>query len=181
MYTLKIEQDELRDSPRTWDNLGNMVCFHKRYNLGDSHDYDIDSHESWDELEKALNREHDIAVILPLYLYDHSGITMNTVGFSCGWDSGQVGFIYVTKEKLRKEFNVKRISKAILQKAKDILIGEVATYDQYLTGDVYWFELCDESGEMIDACSGFYGRDPATNGMADHLPCSLDEVKIEYS
>jgi hypothetical protein len=118
MYTLKIEQDELRDSPRTWDNLGNMVCFHKRYNLGDSHDYDIDSHESWDELEKALNREHDIAVILPLYLYDHSGITMNTVGFSCGWDSGQVGFIYVTKEKLRKEFMLSESAKPFYKKLK---------------------------------------------------------------
>jgi hypothetical protein len=180
MYTLKIEQDELLDSPRTWDNIGNMVCFHKRYRLGDNHDYDIDDYDSWDELEKALNREHDIAVALPLYLYDHSGITMNTTGFSCGWDSGQVGFIYVTKEKLRKEFNVKRISKAILQKATDILVGEVSTYDQYLTGDVYWFGVYDESGEMVDSCGGFYGRDPKTNGMADHLPCSLDEVKIEY-
>jgi hypothetical protein len=37
-------------------------------------------------------------VILPLYLYDHSGITMNTTGFSCPWDSGQVGWIYTSKE-----------------------------------------------------------------------------------
>ena len=37
-------------------------------------------------------------VILPLYLYDHSGITMSTGPFSCPWDSGQVGWIYASKK-----------------------------------------------------------------------------------
>jgi len=37
-------------------------------------------------------------VILPLYLYDHGGITMSTGAFSCPWDSGQVGWIYAPKK-----------------------------------------------------------------------------------
>ena len=39
-----------------------------------------------------------------LYLYDHSGITMSTGSFCDSWDSGQVGFIYVTKEDIEKEY-----------------------------------------------------------------------------
>ena len=39
-------------------------------------------------------------VFLPLYLFDHSGITMNTSGFSCPWDSGQVGWIFCTPDIL---------------------------------------------------------------------------------
>ena len=44
----------------------------------------------------SLVEQMDGMVILPLYLYDHSGITMNTCGFSCPWDSGQVGWIYAS-------------------------------------------------------------------------------------
>ena len=29
----------LSDDPRSWDNIGTMVCFHSRYNLGDKHYY----------------------------------------------------------------------------------------------------------------------------------------------
>ena len=42
-------------------------------------------------------------VLLPLYLYEHGGMTMNTRGYSCSWDSGQVGFIYASKETFRNE------------------------------------------------------------------------------
>lgn len=71
--------------------------------------------------------------ILPLYLFDHSGITMNTSGFSCGWDSGQVGYIYVTKETWLKEHD----RDFVQEEAVKYLKAEVETYDQYLTGDVY--------------------------------------------
>jgi len=48
-------------------------------------------------------------------------------------------------------------------------------YDQYLQGDVWGFVIknrCDKCGqedETEDSCWGFYGDDPLTNGMADHL------------
>ncbi len=38
-YAVKIVHDADTQSPREWDNLGTMVCFHNRYNLGDEHDY----------------------------------------------------------------------------------------------------------------------------------------------
>lgn len=69
-------------------------------------------------------------VILPLYLYDHSGITMNTTGFSCRWDSGQVGVIYCTREQADK-------LGAPWDKVEEQLKVEVEVYDQYITGDVY--------------------------------------------
>ncbi len=36
-YRLKIENDDWADSPREWDNLGHMICWHRNYNLGDGH------------------------------------------------------------------------------------------------------------------------------------------------
>ncbi len=41
--------------------------------------------------------------ILPVYLYDHSGITINTVPYSCRWDSGQIGWIYQPKSDTATE------------------------------------------------------------------------------
>lgn len=166
-YILEIFQDEPYDSPRTWDNLGTMVCFHRRYNLGDKHDYNKDDYSSWAELKETLIESYNAKVILPLYLYDHSGITMNTTGFSCGWDSGQVGWIFASEDCIKKEYNVDVITDDILEKVTNMLKGEVETYDQYLTGDIYGFRIskidkCDhghEHKDEIDSCWGFYGTD----------------------
>ena len=166
-YLIEIHQDESPESPRCWDNLGKMICFHSRYNLGDKHDYDHLDYNGWDEQKNAIIKNENVCVILPLYLYDHSGITISTSPFSCRWDSGQIGWICVSKEQVRKEYNVKRITKEIIEKVTKVLEGEVETYDQYLTGDVYGYkifkvskcELGHEHKEELDSCWGYYGED----------------------
>ena len=184
---VEIYQDDCSgEGPRDWDNLGTMVCFHKRYTLGDKdHDVNESYFSSWGELEAYLVKERHAAVILPMYMYDHSGITVNTTGFSCPWDSGQIGFIYVSREKLMKEYKVKKVSAALKKKVAGYLKGEVETYDQWLTGDVYGFKVykeakCDKCGhvgeEKEDSCWGFYGSDILKNGMIDHFDEELQKA-----
>jgi hypothetical protein len=158
-----IEQDlDPCVSPREWSNLGIMVAFHRRYNLGDETDLKSSMFEGWDDLEEHLRREEGAAVILPLYLYDHSGITMNTTGFSCGWDSGQVGFIYVTKKAILAEYtSCRRLTKKLHERVEKQLLDEVKAYDLYLTGDVWGYRILDDDGEEVDACWGIYDRDYA--------------------
>lgn len=166
-YLIEVIQDESPESPREWDNLGKMICFHSRYNLGDKHDYRSGDYSGWDEQRKDIEKKENACVILPLYLYDHSGITMKTSPFGCNWDSGQVGWIVVSKEQVRKEYNVKRINKELIEKVTKVLEGEVETYDQYLTGEIYGYKIfkvteCDfghEHKEEVDSCWGFYGED----------------------
>lgn len=154
----KIYQDmDPADPRREWDNLGTMVCFHKRYVLGDKHNYDLMDYESWWDFVAALEKEHGPCVILPLYLYDHSGITIRCYPFTCPWDSGQVGYIFVSYAKLREEYGWKRITKARAAKITEHLKGEVETYDQYLIGEVYGYVLEDADGEELHSCWGFYG------------------------
>lgn len=265
-YRLRIEQDEFCDGPRNWDNLGHMVCWHRRYKLGDQHNFseprdflkellfseyssghnrnnpvfeflksgkakdarlkynrstrewELQENQHWsadsdwyvsssyaaylkdevpdwflDDCLSALStgelfslvEQMDGMVILPLYLYDHSGITMSTGSFSCPWDSGQVGWIYATKEDVQKEYGA--FTEENLQKAYHCLKGEVKTYAQFLEGDVYWYRLEKFLGGTIgtesvtpedaleddcfwdieDSCGGFYGSDVNDNGMAD--------------
>ena len=166
-YRIKIFQDTDPTSPREDDNLGVMMCFTKSYNLGDKHSYGSSHYDNWDEMEAAIIKNEKTAVILPLYLYDHSGITIATTPFGCRWDSGQIGFTFVTKEALLKEYGGKYCTKKKIEKATSVLQGEVKTYDQYLTGDVYGYQLfevitCDkghEHEEELDSCWGYYGQE----------------------
>jgi hypothetical protein len=159
-FELEVGQDTDPESPRTWDNLGTMVCFHKRYELGDKTDYRTEDYDSWEELKEGIIKNEGEVVILPLYLYDHSGITISTNSFDCRWDSGQVGFIFVSKYKIKKE----GIDET---KVEEYLKGEVETYDQYLTGDVwgykvYEIETCElghEHKNEVESCYGMYGHD----------------------
>ena len=169
---LKVYYDNNAENPREWDNLSKMVCFHRRYSLGDEHNYREFDYHSWEDLKRAIEKDNDVAVILPLYMYDHSGITISTTPFSCPWDSGQIGWVYITKEDIRKEYNIKRVTKKYIEKATKILLAEVKIYDDYLRGETYGFVL-EKDGEVLDSCWGFYGSDFCTNGMKE-------QIKKEY-
>jgi hypothetical protein len=167
--------------PREWDNMGTMFCKHRRYELGDK-----DAADPRDEDGKL---REDIAVALPLYLYDHSGITMSTgraYPFDCPWDAGQVGIIYVTREKLLKEYGGKRVTATMKQKAMKVLEQEVTTYDYFITGNCYGYilecgEECDHGDihwEHVDSCFGFLGP-LDESGIFDNVPAEWRELVVK--
>lgn len=165
---LKVSRIDYPNNPREeWDNLGKMICWHSRYSLGDKHDYDFRGWNSWKEQEKYFRKNY--AVVLPLYLYDHSGITISTAPFHCPWDSGQVGWIVASKEDILKWYHKKKLSKKLLDDAVASLHEEVDTYDLYIRGEVYGFIIEDEEGEVVDSCFGFYGSDHAKSGLIDSV------------
>lgn len=177
-YTLEVEQDDCDDSPRDWDNLCTMICWHRHYNLGDKHDFDgiEDFFQSlckevlgkrydetddlyWQDMFKMLD-ESNLILIKPINMYDHSGITVSTSNgypYNDRWDAGCVGFIYVTKERVFKECG--NITEENWRERSDkYLEGEMETYDQYCRDEVYGFRLiktvvkqetCPHCGEVI--------------------------------
>jgi len=149
-YTVKVIQDENPLDPRVdFDNVAHMICFHRRYDLGDKHNFN-----TWrDEELLSLLKRKDV-YWLPLYLYDHSGITMSTGSFGCPWDSGQVGYIYITRAEYLEAMQCKRVNK---KKLYDYLRSEVETYDNYLTGEVYGYIVEDENGDNVDSCWSYFG------------------------
>ena len=165
----RVEFYHSEGDSRTWDNLTKMICFHGRYGLGDKHDYSSNDYSGWDEMKSAIIKNENVAIIKPLFLYDHSGITISTSSFPCRWDSGQVGFVFISKETIKKEYNVKRISKKRLEAAEKLLDCEVETYNKDLTGDVFGFSCFDENGEMTDSCGGFYGGNFEENCMLEYI------------
>jgi hypothetical protein len=210
-YRYRIEVDGDAESPRkAFDNVGTMVCWHHRYQLGDEQPSCTPEEYVEGLFDKCvdpkfpanLRRLRSPGILsshyarLPLYLYDHSGITMNTTGFSCPWDSGQVGFIYCSLETAQKEFGTvgdKRGFKAMVEydgktmtleeRAELCLKQEVETYDQFISGEVYWWcvESCetedgqppsdidDADWETVESCGGCYGRDYAEQEAKETL------------
>ena len=149
-YEINIKQDPDPQSCLEWDSLGTIATWHRRYNLGHEQ-----PKESPAEFISMLYKNK--AIFLPVYMYDHSGITISTSPFSCNWDSGQLGIIYVTREKLDDPdfYHFKPKKRIKVAKVKEYLEQEIKTYDQYLTGQVYGFVI-KKDGETIDSCWGFY-------------------------
>lgn len=192
---LKLEQDEYPDNPREqWDHIGKMVCWHRRHNLGDvqpscsPNEYfrslaaglvNADEDKLSDEHVTRILDKH--CVILPLYLYDHSGITMRTGPFDCPWDSGQVGFIYITMKRARKEWQ--GTDEEIRKQAIDCLNAEVSEYDSFLTGDVWRYSIEDEeTDETLDSRCGFYGQDYCQKEGEEalkHFMAKAEEIERE--
>jgi hypothetical protein len=181
-YTIKIFTDDDPDNPRTWSNIGKMVCWHRNLLLGDempkespveflcdllglNRDEYEDSRSTLIYLLSSFDMKEKI-IILPLYFYNHGGITMRTTPFGDRWDSGQVGFIYITKEDAKKE----RLSE---KDALRCLQSEVETYDDYLIGNVHGFQVCNEDNDVLESCWGFY---PTHGDNPDYTYC-LSEAR----
>ncbi len=155
-HSIQITQDEFPENPRDWENLGTMVCFHSKYNLGDKdHGFTPES------LVKKI-KQADI-ISLPIFLFDHSGLTISTDDTmframdSHGWDWGKIGYIFVSLERVREEYKKKLVSKKLRETVLTCLRNEVETYNQYLQGEVFYYEILNSEGKSVDGCSGFYG------------------------
>lgn len=204
LFRMRVEQDDDPLNCRTdWDgNVGNMMCWHRNYNLGDEHNfkepYDMfanllqkenvplfkisDMLESEGGIQKAidyLEKECDY-LFIPLNVYEHGGITMYTGSkdshFDSQWDCSKVGWIYTTKGKVYETQATNLTEEGFTEEnwreiATEWLESEVKQYDQYLTGQVYWFKLekfkpddideeyeidGEEGWEEQDSCGGFY-------------------------
>ena len=188
-YQINIVQDEYPEDPREWENLGRMLCAHKRYNLGDSLDCAAPGwpkdwaqcYSSWSEVEKAIYDDLGAGVCLPLYMYNHSGITIRTYPFNCPWDSGQIGYIYATRTDILAGFERKHLSSKLRQKIKAILTDEVEAYDQYVTGQVYGYMVEDKEGGVVDSCFGYYDISQPLDEAKDCIDWKIKERTKEHA
>lgn len=122
---------------------------------------------------------------LPLWLYDHSGITMScgerTYPYNDEWDSGQVGWILVLRDTLMKNFPL--TEETWRRKAVEIMKDDVKVYDQYLTDEVCGYTLYETEDpgdepdwEETDSCWGFFGSDILESGVVDNVGHGLAEA-----
>lgn len=172
-FILKVTDSEPLN-PREDDNITHMVCFHGRYHLGDKHGYKKNDYNSWQELFQAIVEAEKPFIIQPLFMYEHGGITISTSKFRDPWDSGQIGFVYITHESYKAMMG-SNINDASPESLEEIIQHEVEDYDRYVRGEAYAYEIYrivpdiegDEHEKLHDSCGGFADEDDAyTEGKA---------------
>lgn len=169
--TIRICYNLNAESPREWDNVGTIYSNHKYYNP-DRHNIDEIENEDGKLVSEELDRRF---IWLPVYCYEHSGLSVSTkrdYPYNDRWDSGLFGIIAVEKERVRKDWGWKAITKKRREQILRSLEVEIETFDSYCKGEVYGFVVEDEEGEHIDSCYGYYGDD----GMKDAIYDAKDTI-----
>lgn len=150
--SVKIESDDSPFDPRKdHETYTTVVAWHRRSDIGDEgFNYrDIADHmgESPDDLVQWLKDEHDAVCVLPLYLFEHGGQTISLKPFGDRWDSGQVGYVFVTQADL---------DTTGAPTPEGLIEGDVAEYDAFLRGEVYGYIVADGEDDQ-ESCWGFIG------------------------
>jgi hypothetical protein len=186
--TIEVYTDMSGDSdPRDWDCLGTIVGWDRDVQLGKKQikeQYQVElvlldilddamylSYEQYYNVmeyataEVLMNaiKKHTKAVVLPIYVYNHSGISVSTSSYryrmfdSAGWDWGISGIIYATESKIKEEYGGDKVTDEMRTKAIEVLKEEIKTLDMYYKNEVYWYTV-KEGGEEVDSCGGIYAR-----------------------
>ena len=133
--------------------------------------------EITERISDALKMDLDFSecVILPLNLYDHSGLSISTTPFSCHWDSGQVGWAFMTQA----QYNELGFEGWDADKAHDIINSNINYYDNYLQGNVYGYSFFENTDEdAIDACGGFVG-DHDDSGLFEQIDLDFQYLMLQ--
>jgi len=155
---LKIQYDNDVESPREWTNLGYFITCDNKYNSPDTNDelqnivkytgeQAISQAEHMAMIKKDYKTEKIIA-IYPIVKYEHSGVSYS-LGEKHGFDYSNNGFYIITDKTLKNMPEKKKEWERIIK-------NELETYNQWMNGEVYRFNLYDKNGELIDGCCGFY-------------------------
>jgi hypothetical protein len=156
-YKFIVERDEFMESPREWENLSTMLSWSRSYNSPDKNDFrNPDDFMEWFLEEHAGDPDH---VLLPLFMYEHSGVSFSTGDFGDKWDSGQIGWVYATGESVRNWISTK-------EKAIKVLEKEVKEYSQWANGEALSWSILENNGcehcgkddwNIVESCAGYLG------------------------
>ena len=166
--------DPREDEYQLWNKF---ICFHGKYNLGDDNDYNQDDYGSWSELQEAIEKREKPIALIPMYLYDHSGLRVSGTPFGCEWDSGQIGFAYASVKTI-DSCGYSRLNEEswndFSKRIEADLYKDIEVYDLYVSGQVYCLTIKDKDDNIVSCLSGFYGSDWDTNGMMEELEEFID-------
>lgn len=183
LYRVSFIPDENCESPREWDNVSTIYCWHNSYTLGDKHDYPSPS---------AFEEEHQGEVeqgkifLRKLRAYEHGSISLsmdNSYPYNDRWDSYDIGYIWCTLEKAAEEAGIElqpgdtiaNCSPEIREKVNRWFEGELKTYNAWINGNCWGWAvesvaLCGECGheivKTIDSCWGYIVDD---NKQMDYI------------
>ena len=179
---LFYEEDGEFADPRDSDNIGTMFCWHPNYTLGDEQfpSDALPEFESMEAVESYLIEDRGAVAVLPLYLLDHSGISMSAGapspfdnprvssdhhGNALGWDTSHVDYIYTTRERIEELCGPPRdgdefycpadwtgTPREWIEHGLDV---EIRYYSAWLEGSVLGYVVRDHEDNVLESCGGY--------------------------
>jgi len=195
---------------KDWDMLGTIVSWHPDYDIGEKVEFEhansivdpMDGPQRYtliDNTGSAMGFMHaavsyqlgdavrvGAGVHLPILMWADG--SLNTEHLGCVIGPRLVGYIYVTKDRLKDE----ALADKPVDKVKEILAAEVKVYNSYHMGDCWGvkvYDNCECCGQSkpspTDSCWGYYGADLDDTGIVgfvheidDTIP--LEEIKTAW-
>jgi len=112
-----------------------FALFHKKYKFINTVPFTPDRFESWEEMERFIMKEYNPVAIIPVFLHDHGGLVLLD-WVERGWDTMQIGYMFISKEKANKENLTEEQAKKILKDTFD-------EYAAYVQGECYIIDIFD--------------------------------------
>lgn len=151
-YRVNITYCTEYDNPRTdWDcNAAHFVTRHRRYSLTESSDIEGEINALAEKYRisikgksflGAINALNAYCVIKPIAMYEHSGITVWFGSPNDRWDSGYIGYGYITEDDVNACGRNEKDYPTWRDQAEAIMNDEMDTFDRYCRGEVYDMEV----------------------------------------
>ena len=199
-FTFNLAYDEYADSPEAWGdedaflgavntrncNFGrknwgkNFALYHIPFGEGpwlfDNPDMEMaENVDSEQELQEAWAGCFDPSIeVFPVEYMDY-GCNGGRLR-ECDHHNAD-GYIFICVP-WRSEIEKLAHADFDVQAIKDALLKE---WNQYLSGEVYTAAICDNTGDFVDSCGGFYGEETAwewAQEMIDSLEKQSREVRV---
>ncbi|MDF1699849.1 MAG: hypothetical protein P1V36_01635 [Planctomycetota bacterium] len=152
-YTIQVVADEHYEADHLYEN---DAVFALTTNSGYFHLYGPDYKDLADAAAGDINVVTEYEAF-DLHAYVHSGVQFSLTEFSCQWDSGPCGYVYV---KRGLDFGGTN---------EEIAEGFVRTLNAVFSGDVYGFIVLDPEGEEVESCFGFVNDSDEVDVWGDAL------------
>lgn len=142
-HIIKIIQDTDAQSPKDWeDDSAFLIHYHRDCWIENPITNETELRAWYNGDKRAYKNYHVFAVSA----YIHSGVRLSLENTfpsdSYGWDTSHVGAVLVSKGETKNK-----------AQARNIALGVVSTWNDYLSGNVYGYQIVNNG----DSCYGFYG------------------------
>lgn len=160
---LKIQYEDMPQSPREWSNLGYFITVQRNKISPDGEENPeiqsivfqtgneaVSTEDHMKMIKKEIKEQtgEKVLAIYPVYCYEHGNIVYR-IGTASGFDASNCGFYIITDR-------TKKVVGTTKKNFEKVIAQELETYTQWANGEVYSYVLYNDRGQIRDQCGGFY-------------------------
>jgi hypothetical protein len=176
-HVIEVYHDDHAEDPTGGDGwLSTFSHWHRRYMFAKCAERGRHS----GIVEDVQQCQDGSRVSIPVGMLDHSGVSLwegtgHHPADAGGWDSGQVGFLWTDKDRVRQHLGYE-LTPETAENVREQLRQELKVLAAWVAGECYGYFTRDldgeEPGDPLDNCFGFVGD---MDYMLQEAKASIDQ------